>query len=210
MDKFKNVVLDNKGRNSKAESDINHKSVLDSINDRRRRDNSENIMEDSHKRATFLFDRALENKLNTLSNNLKKRIINTDDHLLSKGFKTRFINEAINQLLDKYEDENGLISETLKYARFDNYEVILSDNQNLKRYDLILKDYKRNKIIKENSFKYSEGNDVMRKATTSYNDLCKELIDNGSERLYKKSKEDNVPRISLNKRVSELEKKLKH
>lgn len=144
-DKYSNVLGNISESNSKTKTDKSIKrTVIDAVR-RRRVESSGKVAKYSYKRATFLFDIELEERLNKLNQNMKERVIDDKDFLLSKGFKTNFINEAIEQLLDKYEKEYGVIEEIIRYVRLDNIEVILSEGKGY--YSLKVEDLYKNETI---------------------------------------------------------------
>lgn len=89
---------------------------------------------DSHERVTFLIDEDLLRKIESLqayleaTNGKDSEIFNTDlnnsqiakGRKLATGFKTKFVNTAINELLNQYELENGTAPDvqTIRY-RYD-------------------------------------------------------------------------------------------
>lgn len=114
-------------------------SVKDLINNYEK-ERSQATVKDAHERQTFLVSKELINKLTSLqayievSNAKGSKIFNNDrmteekfrrERKLLTGFKTKFINTALNALFKEWERENGDIPdvEMIRY-RFPNTDSI--------------------------------------------------------------------------------------
>lgn len=127
--KYDNLLNKIEGKNSRRET-INRvkRTVMDSIM-KRKEVTSNKVAKFSYKRSTYLIELDIEKKLDTLALNMKKKVIDDEDFFISKGFKSSFVNEAIHQLLEKYEDEYGEIREIDSYYRYNKVELFLYNNE---------------------------------------------------------------------------------